>query len=204
MLFLAHLIIGLIVGFILFEFFQARSVIIFCAIGSILPDVVDKLLGRVVFGASLDNGRIFFHSLGMVLLFILMGLVVWNYYRSFSFLGVGVGMFLHQLADTMWRDPVSWYYPILGPFPADFIPDYFQRAILKELTSVTEWIFFAAIVIISVILYRSQSYKNTALDPDPLAQEKTKKFYFGLIGVALFVLALSVIIITFWDNQTLF
>lgn len=204
MLFLAHLMIGLIIGFILYEFFHARTIIIFCAIGSILPDIVDKLLGRIIFGSSLDNGRIFFHSLIVVLMFVLMGMIVWNYYRSFSFLGVGFGMFLHQLADTMWMSPVSWYYPVLGPFPPDVIPDYFQRAILTELTSVTEWIFFAAIVMVTFVLYRNQPLKNTFLDPDPRLQEKTKKFYGGLIGVALFVLFLSVIIIVFWDNQTIF
>jgi membrane-bound metal-dependent hydrolase YbcI (DUF457 family) len=199
MLFLAHLVIGLIIGFILYEFFHARTIIVFCAIGSILPDIVDKVLGRVIFSSSLDNGRIFFHSLGIVLLFLIAGLIVWRYYRSFSFLMVGVGVLLHQLADMMWTSPVSWYYPFLGPYPADFVPDYFQRAILAELTSVTEWIFFAAIVVVTFALYRNQTLKNTYLDHDPLLRQKTRRFYGGLIGVALFVLALSVIIIAAWD-----
>jgi hypothetical protein len=204
MLFLAHLVIGLIIGFILYELFHARTVIIFCTIGSILPDIVDKILGRIIFGSSLDNGRIFFHSLSIVLMFIVVGLIIWYFYRSFSFLVVGFGMFLHQIADMMWMSPVSWYYPFLGPFPSDMIPGYFQRAILIELRSVTEWIFFAAIVIVTIVLYRTQSLKNTLVGPDPLVQEKTRKFYFGLVGTALFVLVLSVIIILFWDNQTIF
>lgn len=199
MLFLGHLVIGLIIGFILFEIFHARTIIIFCAIGSVLPDLVDKVLGRIIFSSTLDNGRIFFHSLSIVLLFVLVGLIVWYYYRSFSFLVVGFGVLLHQIVDMMWTSPVSWYYPFLGPYPADFTPDYFQRALFAELTSVSEWIFFAAIVVVTFVLYRNQTLKNTLLDPDPLIQRKTKKFYFGLIGVALFVLALSVIIIALWD-----
>lgn len=199
MLFLGHLMIGLIIGFILFEIFHARTIIIFCAIGSVLPDLVDKVLGRIIFSSTLDNGRIFFHSLSIVLLFVLVGLIVWYYYRSFSFLVVGFGVLLHQIVDMMWTSPVSWYYPFLGPYPADFTPDYFQRALFAELTSVSEWIFFAAIVVVTFVLYRNQTLKNTLLDPDPLIQRKTKKFYFGLIGVALFVLALSVIIIALWD-----
>jgi len=199
MLFLAHLVIGLIIGFILFELFHARTIIIFCAIGSVLPDLVDKVLGRIIFSSSLDNGRIFFHSLGIVLLFLITGLIVWRYYRSFSFLVVGAGVLLHQLADMMWTSPVSWYYPFLGPYPSDFTPDYFQRAVLAELTSVTEWIFFAAIVVVTLVVYRNRILRNTLLDPDPLMQQKTKKFYIGLLGVALFVLVLSVIIIATWD-----
>jgi hypothetical protein len=30
-------------------------------------------------------------------------------------------------------------------------------------------------------------------------QQKTKKFYGGLLGVILFVLAISIVIIAFWD-----
>jgi hypothetical protein len=199
MLILGHLVIGLIIGFILYEIFHARTIIIFCAIGSVLPDFVDKVLGRIIFYSSLDNGRIFFHSLGIVLLFMIAGLIVWHYYRSFSFVVVGFGVLLHQLADMMWLSPVSWYYPLLGPFPADVTPDYFQQAITAELTSVTEWIFFTSIVVVTLVLYRNQTLKKSLLDPDPLVQQKTKRFCFGLMGVALFVLALSVIIIALWD-----
>jgi membrane-bound metal-dependent hydrolase YbcI (DUF457 family) len=199
MLFLAHLVIGLIIGFILYELFHARTIIIFCVIGSVLPDIVDKLLGHTIFNASLDNGRIFFHSLGIALLFIIIGLFVWKYYRSFSFLAVGVGVFIHQVTDMMWLQVVTWYYPLLGPYPAEFSPDYFERAILAELTSVTEWIFFIAILVLALVFYRNKTLHDSVLDPDPRLQQKTRKFYFGLVGVALFVLAISVIIIAIWD-----
>lgn len=195
MLLLAHLVIGLIIGFILYEVFHARTIIVFCAIGSVLPDLVDKVLGRIILSGGLDNGRIFFHSLGIALLFVLIGVIVWRYYRSFSFFMVGLGMLSHQLADMMWTSPVSWYYPFLGPYPADYTPDYFQRAILAELTSVTEWIFFISIVVVALLVYRNQSLKTTLIGSDPLVQQKTQRFCQGLAGVALFVLALSVIII---------
>jgi membrane-bound metal-dependent hydrolase YbcI (DUF457 family) len=199
MLILGHLVIGLIIGFILYEIFHARTIIVFCAIGSVLPDIVDKLLGHTIFNASLDNGRIFFHSLGIVLLFAVVGLIVWRYYRSFSFLVVGFGVLLHQLLDMMWTSPVSWYYPFLGPYPADITSDYFEQAILAELTSVTEWIFFIAILVLALVLYRNKTVNDTLVDPDLRMQQKTRKFYGGLVGVALFVLALAVIIITTWD-----
>lgn len=199
MLFLAHLVIGLIIGFILYELFHARTIIIFCVIGSVLPDIVDKLLGHTIFNASLDNGRIFFHSLGIALLFVIIGLFVWRYYRSFSFLAVGVGVFIHQVTDMMWLQAVTWYYPLLGPYPVESSPDYFERAILAELTSATEWIFFIAILVLALVFYRNKTLHDSVLDPDPRLQQKTRKFYFGLVGVAVFVLAISVIIIAIWD-----
>ena len=199
MLILGHLVIGLIIGFILYEIFHARSIIVFCAIGSVLPDLVDKGLGHIVFSSTLDNGRIFFHSIGIVVLFAVMGLIVWKYYRSFAFLVVGFGVLVHQAVDIMWKDPVTWYYPLLGPYPADFSPDYFGQAILAELTSVSEWVFFIAILVLVYGLYRSRTIHDSILDPDPRMQLKTKKFYGGLAGVALFVLAISVVIITVWE-----
>jgi membrane-bound metal-dependent hydrolase YbcI (DUF457 family) len=199
MLFLGHLVIGLIIGFMLYEFFHARSMIAFCALGSIIPDIVDKPLGHIIFSSSLDNGKIFFHSLVIVLLFFITGLIVWKYYRSFSFLVVGFGMFLHQLVDTMWNQPVDWLYPLLGPFQTDSSPDYFQQAIRAELSSGTEWIFFAAIMVVALVLYRNHTLHTTLLDPDPRMQQKTKKFYGGLLAVLLFVLVIAIIIITIWD-----
>jgi hypothetical protein len=199
MLILGHLVIGLIIGFILYEIFHARTLIVFCAIGSVLPDLVDKGLGHIIFSASLDNGRIFFHSLGIVLLFAVVGLIVWKYYRSFAFLAVGFGVLLHQMADVMWTSPVTWYYPLLGPYPVDFTPDYFEQAILAELTSVTEWIFFIAIVALALVLFRNKTLHDTLVDPDLRMQQKTREFYGGLVGVALFVLGISVIIITIWE-----
>ncbi len=198
MLILGHLVIGLIIGFILYEIFHARTIIVFCAIGSILPDIFDKLIGRVIFYSSLDNGRIFFHSLGIVLLFAIVGLLFWKYYRSFAFLGVGFGVLVHQVVDMIWKDPVTWYYPLLGPYPSDFASDYFGQAILAEITSVTEWIFFVALLVLAIVLYRYKTLHYPVLDPDPQMHLKKQKFYGGLLGVTLFVLAIAVIIITIW------
>jgi hypothetical protein len=51
-------------------------------------------------------------------------------------------MFLHQLVDMMWQRPVNGDYPFFGPYQTQKHADYFQNAIVAELTSVTEWIFF--------------------------------------------------------------
>jgi membrane-bound metal-dependent hydrolase YbcI (DUF457 family) len=199
MLFLGHLVIGLIIGFILYEFFHDRTIIVFVAIGSVLPDVIDKPLGHIIFGSTLDNGKIFFHSFIIVLLFFITGLIVWKLYKSPSFIFVASGMFLHQLVDMMWTRPVNWYYPFFGPYQTEAHTDYFLNAIVAELTSVTEWIFFVAILAIAYLLYRNTKQQKQIVDPDPLIREKTRRFYGSLLAVALFVLALSVIIIYLWD-----
>jgi hypothetical protein len=47
MLFPGHLVIGLIAGFVLYELCHDQNVIVFCALGSVLPDIVDKPLGHL-------------------------------------------------------------------------------------------------------------------------------------------------------------
>ena len=199
MLFLGHLVIGLIVGFILYEFFHDQTVIVFVAIGSVLPDIIDKPLGYIILGSTLDNGKIFYHSLIIVLLFFVTGLLVWKFYKSHSFLFTALGVFLHQILDLMWKHPVNWYYPLLGPYQTGAHKDYFMNAVIAELTSVTEWIFFIAILVIVCLLYINTKQQKPMVDLDPLILEKTRRFYGSLLAVALFVLALSVIIICLWD-----
>jgi len=79
---------------------------------------------------------------------------------------------------------------------------YYATLILETyplITSVSEWIFFAAIVVGALVLYSNQELKKTFLDGDSRMQQKTRRFYGGVLGVALFVLAISVIIIYIWD-----
>jgi membrane-bound metal-dependent hydrolase YbcI (DUF457 family) len=199
MLFLGHLVTGLIVGFILFEFFHDRMIIVFVATGSVLPDIIDKPLGHIIFGSTLDSGKIFFHSFILVLLFFIIGLLVRKWSRSPAFLFLAFGVFLHQLVDLMWKRPVNWYYPVLGPYPAEAHTDYFLNAILGELTSVTEWIFFIALLAVAILLSLNMQRHQSLVDFDPLLFEKTRRFYGSLLAVALFVLALSVIIICAGD-----
>ena len=44
----------------------------------------------------------------------------------------------------MWALPVTWYFPLLGPYEPHEFTDYFGNAILAEASSLSEWIFLAA------------------------------------------------------------
>lgn len=199
MLFLGHLVIGLIAGFILYEYYNDENIIIFSALGSVLPDIVDKPLGHLVLNSVLDNGKIYFHSLIIVLLFTAAGIFVWRYYHSNSFLCVAFGMIIHQLVDFMWNKPVNWYYPFFGPYQTEVHRDYVLSVVVSELSSPTEWVFFIAIFII-VLVAGIRIYQNQpAVHPDPLIAERRHRLYAGLLGIAVFVLALSVVIIVIWQ-----
>lgn len=199
MLFLGHLVIGLIAGFILYEIFHDQNVIIFCALGSVLPDIVDKPLGHIFLNSVLDNGKIYFHSLIIFLLFVITGILVWKYYRSSSFLYVALGIIIHQIVDLMWNRPVNWYFPFLGPYQVEVHRDYVAQVLISELTSFTEWIFFIAILVIILAAGIRIHGKKPAVLPDPLQEQREDQLYSGLLGIAVFVLILSIAIIYLWQ-----
>ena len=199
MLFLGHLLIGLILGFLLYEFFRDKNIIVFCALGSVLPDLVDKPLGHIILNSALDNGKIYFHSLIILIFLFVTAIFVWKYYRSLSFVFVSLGVLSHQLVDIMWIRPKNWFYPFLGPYQNEVHPDYLRQVIIREISSSSEWIFFAAIVVIISLLFVNISRHTNVLEPDPLIQQKKHQLYGGLIGIAAFVLILSVIVIYIWQ-----
>jgi len=86
-------------------------------IGWILPDLVDKVPGRIVFISSLDNGRIFFQSLIIVMLFFLTGLIVWKYFRSFAFLVTGFWSAPAPAGGFDVDEPGILVLPVFGTFP---------------------------------------------------------------------------------------
>jgi len=66
-------------------------------------------------------------------------------------------VFSHQILDAMWAMPVTWYFPLLGPYePQEYI-NYFGGALLAEVSSLSEWIFLAASAGIALAVSRGLS-----------------------------------------------
>lgn len=86
----------------------------FLLIGAILPDLVDLLLGTVVF-ASLASGELWFHSLvtasvymAAVLLFTRRGR------RRRAYMALAVGWMFHLVLDGLWTGPEILFWPFFG------------------------------------------------------------------------------------------
>ncbi|NPV62197.1 MAG: metal-dependent hydrolase [Methanotrichaceae archaeon] len=84
----------------------------FVLLGSMLPDLIDKPLGELVFGTP-AMGRTFAHTL--LFLLILISLAV--YLRDMRIASLCFGVFTHLALDFMWRSPVTLFWPLLGGFP---------------------------------------------------------------------------------------
>ena len=104
-------------------------------LGSILPDLIDKPLGGLVFREALGSGRIYGHTLLFLLILFGAGIFFWSNYRKPWLLVLAGGVFFHQLLDGMWRVPQTMFWPALGwTFPKE-APEGWLLMWLKNLTT---------------------------------------------------------------------
>lgn len=88
----------------------------FVAIGSILPDLIDKPIGGFFFRNEFHNSRLFGHTLlfSGILLVIGLFLMIKNRNRSNKIFLLGICSLIHQGLDSMWLYPKTFYWPFLG------------------------------------------------------------------------------------------
>ncbi|KDE55243.1 metal-dependent hydrolase [Methanoculleus sp. MH98A] len=154
---LAHAMAGLLIGVVFAAIAGDRRVLALATLGAVLPDLIDKPLGHIVLAGTLDYGRIYFHGLTILSLVVIAGLILYRYRRRLDLLAVAAGMASHQFLDGMWRHPVEWFWPFLGPLPQHGYPeDYFWESVLRELAQPSEWLFFLLIAGLFAYIYRRE------------------------------------------------
>jgi inner membrane protein len=83
-------------------------------IGSLLPDIIDKPIGRIFFGDIFSNGRIFCHTLLFLIVLVLGGLYLYWRHKKTWLLALSFGTFTHLILDQMWLEPHTILWPIYG------------------------------------------------------------------------------------------
>ncbi len=89
-------------------------------VGSMLPDIIDKPLGHLIFKDQLSNGRLMCHSLLFFILLSLSGIFLWRKSNKRWLMAVSFGVILHLVLDQMWLNPGTLFWPALG-FPFEKI-----------------------------------------------------------------------------------
>jgi inner membrane protein len=74
-------------------------------LGALLPDIIDKPVGTLIFRDTFDNGRIFSHTLLFLVVITLAGFYLWRRYGKTWLLVLSFGIVLHLLLDQMYLDP---------------------------------------------------------------------------------------------------
>jgi len=156
MLLFGHIGITLGIAWLVNRIFKVKMDYRLIAIGSLLPDIIDKPLGMIIL--PLNNGRIFGHTLLFILILLLIGLK----YRKSLFLSFA--SFCHLIEDRMWNEPETFFWPLLGfEFPAKEHLSFYEylSRILSEYIPSLSHVFISEVIgfiMISAFLRRSFRY----------------------------------------------
>jgi hypothetical protein len=89
------------------------------AVAALLPDVIDKPIGRIFLKSRYDSGRLFGHTLLLnVALFCVLFFMRGRVKRRFVL--VPISSLLHLAEDGMWSTPKVFWWPLFGTgFPKE-------------------------------------------------------------------------------------
>jgi len=157
MFFFFHLLTGIILGLLISDLLEDQRWFIPCALGAILPDLIDKPIGYILFPTTIGDGRIYSHSLLAGMLILAIGLAIWKFKKDPGVLAVGAGVLSHQVLDLMWLWPLNWYYPLLGPFKGKVTQDYLFILLFRDINQPFEQILALSLgAILIAILCRNK------------------------------------------------
>jgi hypothetical protein len=134
----------------------------FVAIGSILPDLIDKPIGGFFFRNEFHNSRLFGHTLlfSGILLVIGLFLMIKNKNRSNKIFLLGICSLIHQGLDSMWLYPATFYWPFLGwKFPTRLEGKWLMEG-FKRLLSDPSYFIAEIVGAIIVIFFVVRLIKN--------------------------------------------
>jgi len=133
----------------------------FVVLGSLLPDIIDKPLWLFASSDIFPGGRGYAHTLLFNLALFTCGLILTRYKKSWLLI-VSLCSFMHLILDQMWKDPITLYWPLLGPLPkgeiAGWLPNMIQALLTQPRVYVPEII---GLVILSLFAYRLVRRKST-------------------------------------------
>ena len=117
-------------------------------IGSLLPDIIDKPIFMLFGGAHL-SGRDYAHSLLFNVLLFTGGLLLTRKKKSWLIV-LSLSSLAHLLFDQIWIDPVTLWWPLLGPLlpgnRSSFVTDVLHNMLTPE-------IFIPEIIGLAILIY---------------------------------------------------
>jgi len=102
-------------------------------LGSMLPDIIDKPIGRWLLRETFDNGRIFAHSLLFLALVTVVSLYIRKKTGSLAGLVLSFGVLVHLFLDAMWFRPQAFFWPLLGWSFGEYPTDLYSWSGVQEL-----------------------------------------------------------------------
>jgi inner membrane protein len=143
----------------------------FIIIGSLLPDIIDKPIGRYFFNDTFGTGHLYGHTLLFAVLFFIAGFVIAFKYKNSFMLVLAFGNFVHLILDRMWQEPDVLLWPLYGfkfakasPIPfGTYLWDLIQQLFRTPWAGIPE--FIAAIITVWFLwlLWRQKKFGSFIL-----------------------------------------
>lgn len=108
--------------------------------GTVLPDLVDKTVGQIVFKPYFENGRIFCHTAAFAILVFVAGVYRLKRNRDGRLFLLACGVASHFVLDKMWLEPSTALWPSLGPFVRNPSLQGLFAQIMENLTDPVFWV----------------------------------------------------------------
>jgi inner membrane protein len=83
-------------------------------IGALLPDIIDKPIGRYFFQDYFSNGRIYAHTILFFVILASGGLLLYSARHRTWLLALAYGALTHLILDEMWKSPRTLFWPLYG------------------------------------------------------------------------------------------
>ncbi|UCE39270.1 MAG: metal-dependent hydrolase [Thermoplasmata archaeon] len=130
----------------------------FVIFAALLPDIVDKIVGMLIFKDEFSNGRIFMHSAVVIGILSICYFIAARIKLKSALITICYifSVWMHLLLDMMWVEPKTLFWPLMGlDFPRSDVEfsDYFGMLITNSFTYFTE-ILGGLIIIILIIRHR--------------------------------------------------
>jgi len=173
----------------------------YLVVGALLPDLIDKPLGLIVFASTISNGRMISHTLVFSFTLFLIGLYLYDKRSDIRIISLASGSFFHLMEDQMWNTPKTLFWPLLGwSFPKNSI-DYtgleyllvlFNRSFHPQFSESYTPEFLGMVVVVVLALYwlknklSETSFKNNKIKDENNEKPDTETAALYIIGSIIF------------------
>lgn len=133
-------------------------------LGAVLPDLLDKPLGELIFPGAFHSGKVFGHTLLLSACLLMVGGALYHSQRRTGVLSLGIGTTSHLLGDAMWNTAATLLWPLLGWFRPEEVTGSWLARMLNYLSS--PFIFFtemAGFLLLMLLAYRAHLDSLSAL-----------------------------------------
>ena len=127
-------------------------------LGAILPDLIDKPLGRIFFEDTFQTSRLFAHTLLFVVVTLLAVQLILRGDSARRWFILPIACLLHLVLDGLWGDPVTLFWPLFGTtFPPHPVESYWLEVLRRPLEH--PLVMVQEIFGLSVLLYIAWAYR---------------------------------------------